>query len=59
MLSPNPLNRPTVTEILEHPWMRVREVFFTDNQIQFSVNNLNLLGIFPSCNPFININMLY
>lgn len=23
MLSPNPINRPTVAEILEHPWMRV------------------------------------
>lgn len=23
MLSPNPKNRPTVAEILEHPWMRV------------------------------------
>lgn len=23
MLSPNPKNRPSVAEILEHPWMRV------------------------------------
>lgn len=26
MLSPNPKNRPTVAEILEHPWMRVRMI---------------------------------
>ena len=25
MLSPNPINRPSVTEILEHPWMRDRD----------------------------------
>lgn len=23
MLSPNPINRPTISEILEHPWIRV------------------------------------
>lgn len=23
MLSPNPKNRPSIAEILEHPWMRV------------------------------------
>ncbi|XP_038114085.1 peripheral plasma membrane protein CASK isoform X8 [Culex quinquefasciatus] len=25
MLSPNPINRPTISEILEHPWMRDRD----------------------------------
>ncbi|XP_062559925.1 peripheral plasma membrane protein CASK-like isoform X3 [Armigeres subalbatus] len=25
MLSPNPINRPTITEILEHPWIRDRD----------------------------------
>lgn len=23
MLSPNPLHRPSISEILDHPWMRV------------------------------------
>lgn len=26
MLSSNPINRPTIAEILEHPWMRVSTV---------------------------------
>jgi serine/threonine protein kinase len=25
MLSPNPLHRPSIAEVLDHPWMRVSE----------------------------------
>lgn len=31
MLSSNPINRPTIAEVLEHPWMRVSTVNLENN----------------------------
>lgn len=33
MLAPNPLHRPSVSEVLDHPWMRVSDNRIIVNQM--------------------------
>lgn len=43
MLSPNPHHRPTVNEILEHPWMRVSVELF--DKITFQVTEQFVVNV--------------